>query len=221
MKSRFLCLLLCAVVAASAQVTLVETGGTFRTDAANVAAASNGATAIGLDELGLSTHFISNINNGTYGNSSSWIGGFDGQLSWVGVIFAAPTDFGSFAFGRDNTGSFTDRADDVFNVQYTTDPINIGSAAFATWVTVSSLDYFSAAPTSPALRHLYNLDTPQTGVTALRIVAFGGISAGQAIDEIEVYATTASVVPEPSTYAALAGLAALGLVAWRRRRARA
>jgi len=28
-------------------------------------------------------------------------------------------------------------------------------------------------------------------------------------------------VPEPSTYAALAGLAALGLVAWRRRQARA
>jgi len=32
---------------------------------------------------------------------------------------------------------------------------------------------------------------------------------------------TISAVPEPSTYAALAGLAALGLVAWRRRQARA
>lgn len=34
-------------------------------------------------------------------------------------------------------------------------------------------------------------------------------------------AISASPVPEPSTYAALAGLAALGLVAWRRRQARA
>jgi hypothetical protein len=34
-----------------------------------------------------------------------------------------------------------------------------------------------------------------------------------------ILTATASAVPEPSTYAALAGLAALGFVAWRRRRA--
>ncbi len=38
----------------------------------------------------------------------------------------------------------------------------------------------------------------------------GGIDA--------TFAVTASAIPEPSTYAALAGLAALGLAAWRRKR---
>lgn len=219
MKLCSLILLFLCAVAAHAQFTLVETGGTFRGDATNLAAASNGATAIGLNELDFGTHFIVNINNGTYGNSSSWIGAADLEMSWVGVIFSAPTGLGSFAFGRDNTGVLTDRANDVFTVQYTTDSVTAGTAAAANWLTVASLDYFGAAPASPALRHLYNLNAPLTGVTAFRLVAFGGISAGQAIDEIEAYSTSA--VPEPSTYAAFAGLAALGLVVWRRCKAAA
>lgn len=218
MKLCSLILLFLCAVAAHAQFTLVETGGTFRGDATNLAAASNGATAIGLNELGLGTHFITNINDGTYGNSSSWIGAVDSELSWVGVIFPAPTGIGSFAFGRDNTGLFDDRANDVFTLQYTTDSVTVGTAAGANWVTAVSLVYFNYPP-SPALRHLYNLNTSLTGVTAFRLVAFGGLVAGQAIDEIEVYSTSA--IPEPSTYAAFAGLAALGLVAWRRRKAAA
>lgn len=41
------------------------------------------------------------------------------------------------------------------------------------------------------------------------------------LTEVTFTGSTASAIPEPSTYAALAGVAALGLVAWRRRRATA
>lgn len=219
MKTLLCTLLFVASAAvASAQFTLVETGGTFRGDATNLAAASNGGIAIGQDELDLGTHYIANINNGTYGNGSSWIGATDG-LTWVGVIFSAPTAVGSFAFGRDNTGAFADRANGVYAIHYTTDSVTVGTAASATWLTIGSLDYGSSPPLFPSVRHLYDLNTPLTGVTAFRILTTGSIApTGQAIDELEVYATSA--IPEPSTYALIAGLLGLALAGWHRRRAR-
>ena len=41
---------------------------------------------------------------------------------------------------------------------------------------------------------------------------------GQVIDELEIYSTSASAVPEPSAFATLAGVGAFGFVASRRRR---
>jgi hypothetical protein len=38
------------------------------------------------------------------------------------------------------------------------------------------------------------------------------------MDEVSFSGTTTAAVPEPSTYAVLAGIAALGVAAWRRRR---
>ncbi|MCW5548131.1 MAG: PEP-CTERM sorting domain-containing protein [Opitutaceae bacterium] len=223
MKSGFLPLLFCTLFAtAHAQFVLVETGGTFRSDATNLAAASNGGIAIGQDELGYGIHFISTINDGVYGNDSSWIGLADYTTSWVGVILPTPSTIASFAFGRDNTGVQITRA---FGpawiphvIQYTTDAVtDQASANSATWLTTGSMNYAVDPPPSPELRHLYNLTSPLTGVTAFRIVTSSGIDWGTAIDEIELYSTSA--IPEPSTYAVLAGLAALGLAAWRRRRA--
>lgn len=202
----------------SAQFTLADIGNSFRGDATNLAAASNGGIAIGQDELDLGTHYIANINDGTYGNSSSWIGATDG-LTWVGVIFSAPTAVGSFAFGRDNSGAFFDRANGVYAIQYTTDSVTVGTAPSATWLTIGSLDYGSSPPPSPSFRHLYDLNSPLTGVTAFRILTTGSIApTGQAIDELEVYATSA--IPEPSTYALVAGLLGLALAGWLRRHSR-
>jgi hypothetical protein len=95
----------------------------------------------------------------------------------------------------------------------------VGTAAGATWITIGTLDYGTTPPPFPHLRHLYDLTAPLTGVTAFRIATQGSIApTGQAIDELEVYATQAAI-PEPSTYAALFGATAPGFAAWRRRRA--
>lgn len=209
---------------ASAQFTLVETGGTFRTDATNLAAAANGASAIGQDELGLGVHFIANINDGTYGNSSSWIGDDRWEYnpdtdqtviattpysySSVGVSFSTPVTIGSIALGRDNLGGFTDRVPASYLIE-------INRPSMGGWSVLGSIDP-SVSP-SPAVRNLYNLSTPVSDVTSLLITVRTGIEFGAAIDELEVYATAATAIPEPSTYAALAGLGALGLAAWRRR----
>jgi hypothetical protein len=216
LKLSLICSIL-APVAAFAQFTLQETGGTFRTGATNLSAS---ATAIGQDELDLGTHFIASIKDGVYGNSSSWIGAAVESTvngSWVGLAFSAPTSIGSFAFGRDNTGTLSDRTSfSPFRIQYTTSADVLTTTP--TWQTIGDITYTGAA--IDARRHLYDLTTPLTNVTGFRIMTASGIAQGNAIDEIEVYATAAAI-PEPSTYAALAGLGALGLVLWRRRQHRA
>jgi hypothetical protein len=203
-----------------AQFTLAETGGTFRANATNIAAASNAGVAIGQDELDYGIHYIVNINDGIYGNSNSWIGYADyGSTSWVGVILASTSNIGSFAFGRDNTGTYTsDRIDWApYTIQYTQSVVtDQASANAASWLSIGALDYAANQPPSYGLRHLYNLDTPLTGVTAFRIVTTGGISNGNAIDELELY-SSAAAIPEPSTYALIFGAGVLGLAAWRRR----
>lgn len=202
-----------------AQFILRETGGTFRTDAPNLAAATNGATAFGKNELGFGIHFITTINDGTYGNSSSWIGAA-GSESWVGVYLATPSTIASIAYGRDNNGVYTDRSLNPTRIEYTTSSLaNATEQAAAVWRTIGILDYYQENPGSPARRHLYDLATPLAGVTGFRLRAYGDANA---YDELELYSTAYGVaaVPEPSTYAALAGLAALGLAMWRRGRAR-
>lgn len=66
--------------------------------------------------------------------------------------------------------------------------------------------------------------TPDAGFDATQVAyvlitgndPVGGSSIDISVDNLAAVSTTA--VPEPGTYAALAGAAALGLVAWRRRR---
>ncbi len=196
---------------AHAQLTLVTTGGTF---GVNNFATSGTAFAFDVLQGGSNpAHQISHLNDGTYGNSFSWIG--NAGSTYAGIILATPITLTSFAFGRDNTGALTDRDAGTYTIQYSYDPISGFNAATATWTTIQTLNYGTTPPTSPYLRHLYSVDAPLTGVTAIRILTQGGIAGtGQAIDEIEIYGTA---IPEPATWAALMGAAVLGVVSYRRR----
>jgi hypothetical protein len=90
----------------SANLSFVEQGGTI--DAGNLGTAG---TAFARDLIGngafAPTHTIPNVNNGSFGNGSSWIG--DTPDSYVGIGFGSLQTIASFAFGRDNTGAFGDR----------------------------------------------------------------------------------------------------------------
>lgn len=206
-------------VSAWAQFTLIETGGTFRTDAVNLAR-SAGAVAFGKDELaGANAHYIAKVNDGLYGNASSWIGYVESAsstASWVGVQFSSAVTIASFAFGRDNLGGYTDRTTFApYLIQYSTD------ASYTTWTTVGTIDHTANATPSPALRHLYDLDpaAPLTGVFAFRISTSSGLTSGNAIDEIELYATSAAI-PEPTAATSILSLAALVLGLAMRRKTR-
>lgn len=187
---------------ALAQFSLIETGGTFRSDDTNYASQSQGGVAFATDLLngdGYGVHTISGLNDGVYGNSSSWIGNSAGS---AGVVFGSTQDLSSFAFGRDNTGGFADRNAGSYSFYYTTDSglttLNALDGS-VTWTEIGSLTYSFGSPESPARRHLYNLDATLTGVTGFRIAA----PNGNAIDEIELYASFAPPPPPPTiTYAA-------------------
>jgi hypothetical protein len=72
----------------------------------------------------------------------------------------------------------------------------------------------------------YDLDGAQVGISAPFNNGFGlefyasvnNIGTAVTSGQMSFDNLTVSAVPEPSTYAALAGLSALGLVCWRRRR---
>jgi hypothetical protein len=190
--------------------TLVESGGTMNTSA-NVALASNGATAFGQDQLG-GAHTIANINDGLYGNSESWIGATNS--SFVGVAFNGPKEINQIAFSRDNTGGFADRDIGSYTLQYTLDGLVIDSNGLLTnsptWQTIDVIDYvgFLADDSSTSIRHLFEFD-PIAGVRGVRIITNADPNSfNLAIDELE-----ANAIPEPASIALWSVLGLVGLIA--------
>jgi hypothetical protein len=191
-------------------LVLAEQGGTF--DASNVAGASFGAIPFSSSDLGPEIsqpfHVAANLNDETYGNSFSWIGGntnpFAPQI-FAGVALDGAFTLQSIAFGRDNLGSFGDRSLGLYTLQYTT----VGGVSNATpdgdWTTIGTLDYVSSGGanfSNPALRHRFNFD-PVASATGVRLL----VPAGTAIDEFELYQTPGMVVapPPPVTITPAAG----------------
>ena len=142
------------------------------------------------------THTIANVNNGTFGNSSSWIG--DSLNSFVGIGFGGPLTIASFAFGRDNTGTFGDRAVGLYTIQFTADPNPAVNFLTDTWTTIGTINLdIGAGVGNPALRHRFNIGTPVTA-TGFRLIAPGaGAAGGAAIDELELFATPGVVTITP------------------------
>ncbi|NQT39038.1 MAG: hypothetical protein HQ581_16185 [Planctomycetes bacterium] len=166
------------------QLQLVETGGPF--SAGNMAAASSGATAFTKNEA--AAGMTGRLNNGTFGNSSSWFGTAD--QSFAGIVFGAQETIDHIAFGRSNTADFGDRSLGNYTIQYTTAASPGASTPDSDWVTLGTLAYDNSSPASPGLRHLYSF--PAVDATGVRILTDHNEFLQPpphyiAIDEIEAY----------------------------------
>jgi hypothetical protein len=190
-----------AALPAHAQLTLNQIGGSI--GAGNYGTLGT-TSAFAFDLLGngsfAPTHTIPNVNNGTFGNSSSWIG--NSANSFVGLNFGAvPVPVGQVAWGRDNTpGGLFDRTAGQFTLNYT-QVANPGAGLAVTgnpatgWASLGSVNYISSgilnSPVSMSLRHLWSF--PSVNATGIRLTAPGnGIGDGSAVDELEAYAPAAA-----------------------------
>lgn len=158
-------------------IELVEEGGVI--SHGNL---SSTGTAFAKDVIGVAPHAIAGINNGSFGNASSWIG--DSVDSFVGINLGGSKSLDHIAFGRDNSGEFTDRSLGRYTLQYTTAANPNASTPDTSWTTIGIMDYLSSAPgifNAPSERHLFRF--PAVTATGVRLL----VPAGAAIDELELY----------------------------------
>lgn len=188
-----------ALVLSGGGLTLVDEGpaGLLAGNAAPINLATAG-TAFAIDELGFG-HIIPNVNNGTYGNASSWISGPSVGTSgpFIGIsLGAAPTTVAGIAFGRSNViggdpcgGVCTDRNLGLYTLQFTTDANPTAATPDSSWTTIGTLNNTGASSDpnfkAPHLRHAYNFDA--VNATGLRLIVPNPGGLGTAIDEIELY----------------------------------
>ena len=196
--------------------------------------ASRGATAFGSSELGFGIHFITKINDGFYGNSSSWIsdrglGAGSDPDPFVGIAFGRSLNLSTLAWGRDNGdtteggcgGTCTDRSIGTYTIQVTQvaapglDTADTGDAATG-WETVGTVQYAQAAPPgfNPSLRHSFLLakDAQPISATGVRIKVSDG---NLAIDELEVNPSTLVTAPPVSDLLVIQPAAGFG-ISWDR-----
>lgn len=179
----------------------------------NVALAANGTTAFGSTEFGAGVHIITNINDGLYGNSHSWIANFTipDPNPFVGLRFAPSVNISNIAWGRDNGdtvgdpcvgGTCTDRNVGTYTLQYTAVPLPDASTAETGepdtgWADIGTIQYLAGADDvlfTGYLRHRFAISEGGSPVTAtgLRIKVS---DPGICIDEIEVNPIPSPVPP--------------------------
>ena len=178
-----------------------EQGGFFKGN--NLAA---GRPAFAKDEIGGTFHAIANINDGVYGNASSWIAG--SADSFIGInLGATPVTLSQVAWGRDNTGAATDRWPGIYTLQYTTTPNPDATTPDAAWTSISVFIYHLIPLTgnfsSPHRRHLWSFPAVQATGFRLRVRALGDGSTHMAVDELELYDSANS--PAPATLGLFVG----------------
>ncbi|MBS0631812.1 MAG: PEP-CTERM sorting domain-containing protein [Verrucomicrobia bacterium] len=207
---------------ASAQVTLTFTA-TANTDAAGYTVAHGPYTFT----FTLTSNFASTYNTFT-GSSNLWqedLAGPDTQLytaiTGTGVTgtFTQPSGGAPYSFLQNTSGSFlslyagTESALKPTGLQ-SLDGTDINLAAHGT---LSSVDFlFSGSETQPAA---YFADyTGSYALSGSPVISLTDLNNNTLLTFTATNVTIGSgAIPEPATYAMLAGLGALGLALWRRR----
>jgi len=180
------------IVLSGGGLTLVEEGPFGGSPPMNLAL-QPGVTPFVIDSLaGYPIHDYLHLNDGVYGNANSWIGN-SGSPGYAGLRFGGLFTISSIAFGRDNTGTFSDRTLGLYTLQYTrvsspgTSTTVTGNADTG-WATIGTLNYQNAGTGlfgNPSRRHRFTF-TP-VDATGIRLLVPGtGLSAGTDIDELEV-----------------------------------
>jgi hypothetical protein len=171
---------------------IVEQGGTI--GSGNLATAGTPFARDLINGDGVGVHTVAGIIDGAFGNPGSWIG--NSQDSWVGLAFATPQSFSGLAFGRDNTGTFLDRATGTFVVEFSNSDV-LGDPGSALWQKIGEITYPEGGVpgsllSAPTLRHRFNFDA--VTARAIRITAPGNsFAGGAAIDELELFASKINV----------------------------
>lgn len=167
--------------------TLIEIGGDDGSGGVpDNLSLQNGAVAFAKDCLsGYSIHQIPHLNDGSYGNSNSWIA--NSAYSFAGINLNGTFSIDRIAWGRANDSSFPDRCLGTYILQYTTVANPDETTPSGSWTTFHTVTYDYSTPT-PYLRHLYQFP-PIANVTGVRIVVS---DSGTCIDEIEIYQADAA-----------------------------
>ena len=163
---------------------------------ANIARAAQGAVAYASGqlgpEIGAAWHYATNLNDGFYGNTKSWIGGTNDPAPWfAGIQLPTAVVLSGIAWGRDNTGASQDRWLGTYTLQISTNATFTTNAA--DWITLGTITYTnSAIGFSPWLRHRYQVASTTGGLVVAAgvrlLVPDSGLSAtGTAIDELELF----------------------------------
>ena len=165
----------------------------------NIASATQGAVAYASGQLGpqigAAFHYVTNLNDGFYGNTKSWIGGTNDPTPWfAGIQLSNAGALTGIAWGRDNTGASQDRCLGTYTLQIATNASFTTNAA--AWTTVGTITYNnSVAGFSPWLRHRYQVATTAGGqivATGVRLlVPDSGLATGTDIDELELLGSAA------------------------------
>jgi len=190
--------------------------GAFSTPASPALAPANAALAsLGVEAFTSSnTNLAVNLNDGRYGNGSSWSPAAGDNSPFVVLRFNQTLPISSIAWGRDNgdtseagcaLGTCLDRALGTYIFQYTlhTNPAAItGNNTNPTngWANLATMQYFSTQPGfTPALRHRFDFALTNGQpllATGIRLRP----ASSNTIDEIEINP------PVISTYDAVFGL---------------
>jgi hypothetical protein len=173
---------------------------------ANDASTARGAVAFGSSQLDFGVHFITNVNDGLYGNAHSWIPDFSANpdpAPFIGIKFGRRILLRNIAWGRDNGdtvetgcagGTCTDRALGTYTLQVTTvadpgasTPEACGPYPNLGWATIGTINYKAddLKYFNSYLRHRFDLtqNGAPIAATGIRLKVPANTSD---IDEIEV-----------------------------------